>query len=103
MNTKAQAEITYAKLDIHVALDKIASVLKSKDAILSNATRLAVLQEQLQLARKRLADANYDLAQTKGYGLADNFTPNDIVKLDNDIGHLERMVTSAKFAVKHEK
>lgn len=85
--------------DIDQAVTKMEESLDSREAVLSDATRLAVLDEQLQLAKKRLANANYDVAQSKGYGAPYNFSPDDIVKLDDDIVHLKRLVTSAKFAV----
>lgn len=103
MYDKTKADIIEATVDARIALDKISFAVKSTEAILNNKTRLAVLEECHQRAKKRLADANYDLAQTKSSGQPYNFTPRDIVDMDNDIVHLNTLVTSARFAVKHEK
>lgn len=103
MYDKAKADILGYVSDMQDRLNQIEDVLADKTAVLSNKTRLAVLEECHQAAKKHLAAAQYDLAQTKSYGQPDNFSPADIVDLDNNIVHLECLVTSARFAVNHEK
>ena len=96
-----KAQLKRGLKEINHAVTTMEEVLESKTEILNDATRLAVLEEQLQLAKKRLGTAMYDRSQTEGYGRPANFSPKDIVDLDTDIGHLERLVTSARFAVKN--
>lgn len=96
-----KAKMVRCLQEIDQAVTKMEETLESREAVLNDATRLAVLDEQLQLAKKRLADAIYDTAQSKGYGRPYNFSPADIVKLDDNIVHLERLVKAAVFAVKH--
>jgi len=103
MYDKTKAQLMRQLEEITVAVDAMEETLESKVAILNDATRLAVVEELLTKAKQRLADANYDLAQTDGYGQPPNFGPLDLVRLDNDVVHLERLVTAARFAVAHGK
>ena len=103
MYDNAKAEITSQINEMKKLADGIEQVLASKTEIINNSTRLAVLQESLAYAKKREANANYDMAQTECYGQAPNFSKQDIIQLDLDVLHLKRLVKSAEFAVKHER
>lgn len=103
MYDKTKSDINAALMEIQTAVDKVNVVLAGKVAVLNNATRLAVLSESLEEAKRRMANAKYDRAQTMAYTQPNNFSNADIAKLEDEVAALDRLVTSATFALKNER